>query len=160
MYWYSMPISYKIVRRLTYLLLAINSMFEFNSLPCQWFRLVKNTLLQHRITSRVALASWTGVTGVLCSVFICLGFCKKIDIYKIHLKLGSYKAEEPFCGFYNYRYTQHVALILSLRYLNGLTSFFTCMIFIGNHELWRYFCVDCASVSTLWNVNVKININR
>lgn len=41
MCWYSMLISYKIDQRLTYLLLAINSMFEFNSLPCQWFRLVK-----------------------------------------------------------------------------------------------------------------------
>lgn len=58
MYWYTMLVSYNVVQRLTCLLLAIDKMFEFNSLSWRWFRFVK--LLFYSIESLLR-----GCTGKL-----------------------------------------------------------------------------------------------
>lgn len=148
-YWYSMPISYKIVQRLTYLLLAINSLFGFNSLPCQWFRLVE--MLFYGIESLLR-----GCTGKL-------RWCDWSTLLSVHLS-GIFQENQHLLNrFETWRLQSwgtflwilwlqmHTKCLwfLSLNCMNSLSSSFTFMMFIGKCELWRYFWVACTPVSSL-----------
>lgn len=140
-----MPISCKTVQRLTYLLLTINSMFEFNSLPWQWSRFVK-ILLQNRITSQElhwqAELVWLEYSAQHSFIW---DFVRKSVLAKYIWHRATTKLRNL-----------SVDLIITNRwhwwnlYSIWLTSFLTCMTFAG--KLRHNFRVDCAPVSSLWNV--------